>query len=206
MHEYPDKYFDLAIVDPPYGIGQTWKKNKSGKFSNDKIGYKNDRIPGAEYFLELFRVSKNQIIWGANYFKEHIPLSNNLICWDKQCTFEKEFKSEFELAWTSITKYPALIVRIPWSGGRKGPETKIKIIHPHQKPLALYRWQVNKFCKPGYKILDTHAGSASSLIIYEEYGLEYVAFEIDTELFEKARCRLEKTRCEMKLFVPSLNY
>lgn len=197
MKNYPDGFFDLAIVDPPYGIGETWCKDKHGVHYQKRNTYKNNRIPDETYFRELFRVSKNQIIFGANYYSHYLPMTNNLICWDKQCTFEKEHHSEFELAWTSIKKYPAIIIKCPWSGGRKGSETGIKTIHPHQKPLLLYRLLIKKYTSPGDRILDTHVGSGSSLIALEEAGLDYVGFEIDKEYYINALERIKKHRMQL---------
>lgn len=203
MKEWPDQFFDLAIVDPPYGIGETWCKDRHSDHYLKRTTYRNTSIPGESYFQELFRVSKNQIIWGGNYYTKFLDFKNNLICWDKQCSFEKEHKSEFELAWTNITKYPVVIVRLPWSGARKGQETGIKTIHPHQKPVLLYKWLVKKFAEQGYKILDTHVGSASSLIAYEEMGLDYVGYEIDREYYKKAIIRLKNHTDQLRLFEPS---
>jgi len=198
MKEFPDKHFDLAIVDPPYGIGSTWNKNKKGEKAEFKNrSYKNRKIPDKKYFKELFRVSKNWIIWGSNYFTKHLPSSNNLVCWDKCCTYKKEFKSEFELAQTSITKFPALIFRIPWSGGRKGVETGIKIIHPHQKPISLYSKLLETYALPSWKILDTHLGSGSIAIACHYMGFDLTACEIDKEYYEAAMKRIKNETSQM---------
>ena len=199
MRLMPDKYIGLAIVDPPYGIGETWCKNVHSDHYLQRKSYLNRDIPDQEYFNELFRVSKNQIIWGCNYYTKYLTLTNNLICWDKSCTFEKEHKSEFELAWTSITKYPAVFARIPWSGGRKGPETGIKTIHPHQKPIKLYRWLLQKYALPGDLILDTHSGSGTLPIACHLEGFNFIATEKDFTYYSKSKERYEIETSQLKL-------
>lgn len=201
MREYPDKFFDLAIVDPPYGIGQDWKKSTSRKKKHFNSTYKNEYRPSPEYFKELFRVSMNQIIWGYNYYADLLPVTNKIIVWDKCSNFEKSRKSEGELAWTSISKYPLRIYQHEWDGARKGPENgKTKTIHPHQKPLGLYKWLLKNYAKPGDKILDTHVGSASSLIACEDMGFDYVGFELDADYFKAAQERINVYRSQLKLF------
>lgn len=183
MKRYADGYFDLAVVDPPYGIGEDWKKrNKGAQFINST--YTNKQTPGESYFKELFRVSKHQIIWGYNYYTEFLGATNYLICWDKISNNNDVFKySKFELAYTSI-KIPANLVSIPWDGYRMGEETGIKKIHPHQKPVKLYQWLLANYANPGYKILDTHIGSGSSRIAAYKAGCEFVGFEIDPHYYE----------------------
>ncbi len=191
MVRYPDKYFDLAIVDPPYGIGQDWKKRNKGA-KHLETSYKNAAIPDKEYFEELKRVSKNQIIWGYNYYTEHLGSTNYLIVWDKQSNNNQVFKySKFELAYTTI-KIPANIVSIPWDGYRMGKETGKKKIHPHQKPVELYGWILMNYAKPGYKIIDTHLGSGSIAIACEEYGFDLTACEIDPLIFNRAFKRVDQ--------------
>lgn len=200
MKEYPDKFFDLAIVDPPYGIGESYKqrsisaKNDS-RWLNRKTNWIDYEIkdwdngpPPPEYFRGIFRVSKNQIIFGGNHFP--LPPTKCWIVWDKK-NGNSDF-SDCELAWSSfdsaIRKFEWL-----WAGFRqeKGRETRI---HPTQKPVALYRWLLENYAKPGDKILDTHVGSASSLIAFEAGGFEYVGFEIDKDYYQAARKRLETWR------------
>ena len=204
MKEYPDKYFDLAIVDPPYGIGESGKRNHSrGKLAKAK-NYKpfaGDDLsaPAEEYFAELRRVSKNQIIWGANHFISRIPFDSSCwIVWDKdngQCDF-----ADCELAWTSFASAVRKF-RYRWSGMlQENMGNKEIRIHPTQKPVALYAWLLNTYAKPGDKILDTHVGSASSLIACHRLGFEYVGFELDKHYFELANERLEteKMQCMME--------
>jgi len=197
MAEYPDKFFDLAIVDPPYGIGAS---NNTGfsevRRKNGTIGYTkrklhkpkkwDNKIPCDRFFLELKRVSVNQIIWGGNYF--NLPPTRGIICWDKKQPF-KNF-SAWEMAWSSFD-YPAKKFEYDNKGfmNSDGPA-----IHPTQKPVALYRWLLENYAKPGDKILDTHVGSASSLIAFEAGGFEYVGFEIDKDYYDAAKKRLETWR------------
>jgi len=176
MRTLPDKAFDLAIVDPPYGLkqagGQTVGKGKLKNriFTNGKID-RWDVPPTEEYFSELFRVSKNQIIWGGNYFK--LPPTRCVICWDKVQPWWNF--SQWEMAWTSFP-YPAKLFKFD-------NRTKDKI-HPTQKPVALYKWLLEKFAGGGEKILDTHVGSGSSRIACEEMGFDFVGCEIDKDYFD----------------------
>ena len=190
MAKYPDKHFDLAIVDPPYGIGKTWLRNRNGNAKHETT-YKNNSTPDENYFQELKRVSKEYIIWGANFFTlSGLWPTKNVIVWDKECTWENDFKSECEIAITSLNHRPASIFRHVWAGARKGPETGINIIHPHQKPIALYKWLLHNYAKPGDLILDTHVGSASSLIACHDMGFDAVGFEIDETYYKQSMARL----------------
>ena len=135
ISQYPDKYFDLAIVDPPYGIGQTWAKDRSSKLYHHRSTYKNDTIPQKDYFEQLFRVSNNQIIWGGNFFTDFLPPTGAWIFWDKKRS-EKTFAAQGELAWTSL-HIPVRIIPLHWNGfvvceTRHGG-------HPHEKPSMLYK-------------------------------------------------------------------
>lgn len=198
MKQIPDKYFELAIVDPPYGIGEDWKKRN--KKSYKETTYKNDSIPGRDYFDEVVRCSKEQIIWGYNYYVEHLGPTNYLIVWDKQSNNNDVFKySKAEIAFTSI-HIPCNLVSIPWDGYRMGKETGIKKIHPHQKPVTLYEWILNNYAKQGDKILDTHVGSASSLIACYNLGFDYVGFELDEDYYKAAMKRLEARKNQMDIF------
>jgi site-specific DNA-methyltransferase (adenine-specific) len=189
MKQYPDKHFDLAIVDPPYGIGQDWKKRNKGK-NFIETSYKNKTIPDKGYFSELFRVSKNQIIWGYNYFVDILGPTNYLIVWDKACGENQIIKySQGEIAYASF-HVPIRIVSIPWDGYRMGAETGITKIHPHQKPVALYKWLLSKYAKPGWKNLDTHLGSGSLAIACYDMGFPRTACEIDEDYFTAACERL----------------
>lgn len=199
LPQFPDKYFDLAIVDPPYGIGADWeKRNKGQKFK--KTSYRNEFIPEEEYFSELFRVSKNQIIWGYNYYTQFLGSTNYLIVWDKQSNGNPVFHySKAEIAYTSM-HIPCNLVSIPWDGYRMGKETGTKKIHPHQKPIALYEWILGNYARKGDKILDTHVGSASSLIACHNMGYEYIGFEKDEHYYKLAKERLERETAQMTVF------
>ena len=199
MKNFPDKYFDLAIVDPPYGIGEDWKK-RNGRNNYAETTYKNSKIPDEIYFRELERVSKNQIIWGYNYYTDILGPTNHLIIWDKQSSNNQVFKySKAEIAYTSY-RIPCNLVSIPWDGYRMGSETGIKKIHPHQKPIALYKWILENYAEKAFKILDTHVGSASSLIACHDMGFQYVGFEIDMTYYELAKKRLEKAKAQQNIF------
>ena len=206
MGRYPDKYFDLAIVDPPYGINAlqmaaTTNQRRSriqrlnqggGKLKNrvlntaKKIEWDNE-IPKETYFNKLFRVSKNQIIWGGNYFP--LPPSRCIVCWDKMQPWENF--SQIELAWTSFDS-PAQLFRFDNRTGGK--------IHPTQKPVALYKWLLAKYAKQGDKILDTHLGSGSIAIACHDYGFDLTACELDKEYFDKAMKRISNHQKQIKLF------
>lgn len=199
MKEFPDKYFDLAIVDPPYGIGADWEKRNKGQ-TFKKTSYRNESIPGEEYFLELFRVSKNQIIWGYNYYTQFLGSTNYLIVWDKQSNENQVFHySKAEIAYTNI-HIPCNLVSIPWDGYRMGKETGTKKIHPHQKPIALYEWILSRYAKDGDIILDTHVGSASSLIACRNTNHKFVGFEVDEHYYKLSKERLDREMVQMNLF------
>ena len=190
MKEFPDKYFELAIVDPPYGIGDKFKGGTSGKMNFNEIVNKAwDTAPSADYFKELFRVSSNQIIWGGNYFD--LPPTRCFITWDKGIS-EDFSLAMAELAWTSFDKL-AKIFRLCV------PKDGLKI-HPTQKPVALYGWLLNHYAKPGDKILDTHVGSASSLIACHKMGFDYIGSELDPDYFKAATERLEAIKSQTTLF------
>jgi site-specific DNA-methyltransferase (adenine-specific) len=191
MARYPDGYFDLAIVDPPYGIGfedggqYFKKKNKSSKKNWDK------EIPNDNYFAELFRVSKNQIIWGGNYFD--LPPTRCVLAWTKTAEVQDRTFSEWEMAWTSyqsIAKYYNLKPFL-----RNGIR-----IHPTQKPTELYKWILDNYAKTNDKILDTHLGSGSIAIACADYGFELTACELDKEYYDKAIQRIQNHLLQQKLF------
>lgn len=195
MKQIPDNYFDLAIVDPPYGIN--WMEqiknpniNKNWKTYNHKE-WDTDR-PDENYFKELKRVSKNQIIWGGNYF-DNMPATPCWIIWDKKQEFSG---AVFEMAWTSFAS-PAKAFRM----ARCEAYTKGDKIHPTQKPVALYKWILKRYAKEGDKILDTHVGSASSLIACHDLGFEYLGFELDEDYFKEATKRLEAKKNQLNLFL-----
>lgn len=199
MKEYPDKFFDLAICDPPYGIDIL---NKSKSFSGKKAKYEqkewDNEIPNIEYFMELFRVSKNQIIWGANYFLDFLPSTKCIIFWDK-CNTNKGKFADGEMAWTSFNQ-PTCFVSLAWLGYFQ-PNMKNKQIriHPTQKPLELYSYIIEKFANKGDKILDTHLGSGSSRIAAQKLGFDFYGFEIDADYFEASEKRF-KNAISMPLF------
>ena len=207
MARYPDNYFDLAIVDPPYGIGESGGKNRNSK-KGSAIGLKTPNytkkdwdncIPPKEYFLELQRISKNQIIWGGNYFIEHLKPTSCFLVWDKKETAKGDF-ADCELAWTNF-KTAVRKFTYGWIGFDyiNNPH-KEKKIHPTQKPIALYKWILDKYAKPGDKILDTHLGSGSIAIACHDYGFDLTACELDEEYFDKAMERITNHTNQTKLF------
>lgn len=209
MKSIPDEFFDLAVVDPPYGLGcATWGmggtadrrsparkiyKERVNQYRHSVSGKLKDRIlnksekkfenwdvaPSKEYFDELFRVSKNQIIWGGNYFE--LPPTRCIICWDKMQPWPNF--SQVEMAWTSFD-YPAKIFRFDNRTTDK--------IHPTQKPISLYAWIFENFAKEGDKILDTHLGSGSSRIAAYKMGFDFYATEIDAEFFDAQEKRFRE--------------
>ena len=188
MARYPDNYFDLAIVDPPYGIDI----NSSGRLGHyGGKGKKWDaNIPEETYFYELFRVSKNQIIWGGNYF--YLPPTRCFLIWDKQQPEDVSFAS-CEFAWTSLNESAKTFYKRPQNAD-------IQRIHPTQKPVALYKWLLDKYAKEGDKILDTHLGSGSIAIACHDYGFDLTACELDKEYFDKAMQRINNHVAQQKLF------
>lgn len=191
MARYPDNYFDLAIVDPPYGINAGKMTMGSGKHKFKQGKDWDNSIPKDEYFEELFRVSKSQIIWGGNYFP--LPLNNNWVIWDKlnpNLSF-----SEAELAWCSINKNIRIFKRYSAMEDEDGKKQ-----HPTQKPIALYKWLLDKYAKQGDKILDTHLGSGSIAIACHDYDFELTACELDKEYYNKAIERITNHTKQQKLF------
>jgi len=203
MARYPDKFFDLAVCDPPYGIGEEWKKRKTSRktpYRFMETTYKNNETPALEYFEELKRVSKHQIIFGYNYFTEILGPTNYLIIWVKSVTNNKNFSySQAEIAWTSIHK-PIQIFHIPWDGVQMGKETGQRKIHPHQKPVELYIQILRKYSKPNWKILDTHMGSGSLVIAYQKLHMDVTASEIDRHYFNAAKKRIDFEASQQDLF------
>lgn len=231
MAEFPDGYFELAIVDPPYGVGSiTYMPHKrtkafGGAFDEYNItiavldvaqrsGIKNKYLttvtrkdltqdvmqhfgdeniaPPPEYFKELFRVSKNQIIWGGNNFL--LPPSRNFLVWRKLNIPEGFSMAMCEYAWVSINGNAKYVELNPQSAS-----TGEKRIHPTQKPTALYEWILRHYAKPGDKILDTHAGSASSLVACHRGGFEFIGFELDADYYRVAKERIDAERAQMML-------
>jgi site-specific DNA-methyltransferase (adenine-specific) len=191
MARYPDNYFDLAIVDPPYGINinESIGRRKGEKHSGYKKIKWDNKIPNKEYFDQVFRVSKNQIIWGANYYLEFLPSTRGIICWDKK-QFMPTF-SRIEFAWTSFDAVARLF---------EGSSTDLNRFHPTQKPIELYKWLLDKYAKEGDKLLDTHLGSGSIAIACHDYGFELTACELDKEYFDKAMQRINNHMAQQKLF------
>jgi site-specific DNA-methyltransferase (adenine-specific) len=203
MARYPDNYFDLAIVDPPYGIDAD-VKNSTNKMQTKKSATKSKKygsqlwdsdIPTDEYFDELKRVSKKQIVWGANYF----GLVGGMIYWHKNVTMPTY--STGELAWVSwLNKLD--FVNITWHGMIQHDMTnKETRIHPTQKPVALYKWLLDKYAQQSDKILDTHLGSGSIAIACHDYGFDLTACELDKEYFDKAMQRITNHTNQLNLFI-----
>lgn len=194
MARYPDNYFDLAIVDPPYGIGASEMTMGSGKNKKYKKGKNWDNeTPNQNYFNELFRVSKNQIIWGGNYF--NLPLTKSWIFWDKGINGDCDF-ADGELAWISYNKV-LRIAPIRYKGFLGADNDRI---HATQKPIKLYKWLLTNYAKEGDKILDTHLGSGSIAIACHDYGFDLTACELDAEYYQKAMQRINNHLAQQKLF------
>ena len=214
MSEYPDGYFDLAIVDPPYGIGagkQSFQSGTRKSYSHTDKDW-DASTPTDEYWKELFRVSKNQIVWGANYYCDKLPISRGWIYWHKMVLTDNY--SSGELAWTSfdcVMKF----VEYKYQGNYLGFKNSITTqtgtpiearIHPTQKPIALYEWVLKQYAKEGDKILDTHLGSGSIAIAvtkmnkFEKMNLTLTGSEIDAEYFDKMNKRIEIATAQTSLF------
>lgn len=191
----PNNHFGLAIVDTPYGINESGQTNKSRSKLAESKDYGNKawdkNSPNKDYFKELFRVSKNQVIFGANHFMSKIAKDSSCwIVWDKQ-NGSNDF-ADCELAWTSF-KSAVRIARFRWQGMIQGDMKNKEIrIHPTQKPVCLYRWIISNYAKKGDLILDTHVGSASSLIALESLGFNYIGYEIDKDYYTEAVKRMKK--------------
>jgi site-specific DNA-methyltransferase (adenine-specific) len=197
MKRYHDNYFDLAIVDPPYGIDIDKHANHGGgkrpikKYN--KVGKKWDvEIPTKEYFNELKRVSKNQIIWGGNYFLDYLNSTRCFIIWDKIQEFSG---ADFEMAWTSFNK-----------ASKSFRKSRVEFhnedikIHPTQKAVSLYKWILTNYAEKGFKILDTHRGSASLDIACHDLGYDLVTCEIDSQYFEDGNKRLKQYQSQLTIF------
>ena len=187
MARYPDNYFDLAIVDPPYGIDRNGMQMGNSIFNKDDKNWDNE-VPIKEYFNELFRVSKNQIIWGGNYFE--LPCSQYFCIWDKGETMYGRDFAEAEFAW--VRKGGTRIYK-------KSPN-QLNRIHPTQKPVALYKWILNKYANQGDKILDTHLGSGSIAIACHNLGFDLTACELDKDYFDAAMKRLKQHQAQLTMF------
>ncbi len=188
MRTLPDKYFDLAIVDPPYGLDKSCMTG-AGKLKNRAIQGDTawDLAPCKEYFVELRRVSFNQIIWGGNYFE--LPPARGIICWDKLQPWPNF--SAWEMAWTSFD----CVARLFKFDNRTGDK-----IHPTQKPVKLYEWILTNYAKPGQTIFDSHMGSGSSAIACNNMGFEFVGCELDSDYYKAACERIEHHAKQERLF------
>ena len=214
LKRFNDNHFDLAIVDPPYGIGfdretptmsagvrKDGTKRKMASWSNPKEkGYtKKDwdkETPSEEYWKELMRVSKNQIVWGGNYFSDYLKPHGGWIVWEKGVP-EGMSLSQAELAWNSCLN-SVRIVKVLWAGYKKADNEDR--FHPTQKPVRLYDWILMNFAKPNDLILDTHLGSGSSRIAAYKGGFNFVGFEIDQEYYEKQEKRFNDFKSQLRLF------
>ncbi len=194
MKQYPDNYFDLAIVDPPYGIDWIQQIQNPNTKANWNV-YENKEwdksIPLDEYWDQLFRVSKNQIVWGGNYMINYLTPSPCWLIWDKMQEFSG---AVFEMAWTSF-KSPAKAFRM----SRVESYANQLKIHPTQKPIKLYSWILHNYAKEGDKILDTHLGSGSSRIACDKMGFNFIGFELDKDYFESQEKRFSQYKSQMIL-------
>lgn len=205
MRRYPDNYFELAIVDPPYGIKEpAFRRNDKNSLSKKACKTKEyntavyeQKAPDEMYFNELFRISKSQIVWGGNYFG--LRGSRCWIVWDK-VTMDSQW-ADAELAWTSF-KTSVRMFKFAWNGMIQGDMKNKEVrIHPTQKPVKLYEWLLTNYAKPGDKILDTHGGSMSSAIACHNMGHDLVLFELDKDYFEAGQARLIEHQKQQSLFV-----
>ena len=203
MATVPDKYFDLAIVDPPYGINVA----KTGKVGGNNAGKAKDygakewdkQPPNDEYFRQLFRVSKNQIVWGANHFISKMPFDSS--CW---LVWDKDNSGNFadcELAWTSFESAVRKFT-YRWNGMlQQNMKDKEIRIHPTQKPVKLYEWLLTNYAKKGQRILDTHLGSGSSAIAAHYFGVDFVGCELDKDYFEAAKARFDMATKQLAMSI-----
>ena len=205
MARYEDNHFDLAIVDPPYGIGMDGTLGKASKktkgFSFKAKEYKkkewDKETPSKEYFNELQRVSKNQIIWGANYFTDKLPIIKNYVFWYKKGLSNDCKFNEGELAY--ISKGRTRMVDIWWNGFGVINSGE-KRFHPTQKPVKLYEWLLMNYAKEGDKILDTHLGSGSIALACHNLGFDLTACELDKEYYEASLKRLKEHQSQLVMF------
>jgi site-specific DNA-methyltransferase (adenine-specific) len=212
MRGFPDKFFELALVDPPYGgvtnggyMSNANTQSGSAKHKKYNLALWSQEKPPMEYFDELKRVSKNQIIWGGNYFQTLLNADSQCwIVWDKKN--ENTGFADCELAWTSFNTATRKF-EYRWNGMLQGNmKDKEAKIHPTQKPTALYLWLLQNYAKRGDKILDTHVGSASSLIACHRMGFDFWGFELDAEYYKAASERLAKEQAQQTLFSPEEIY
>lgn len=204
MKRYPDKYFELAIVDPPYGRGDIRDHGSKGDKYAAVLKYKkiswNDSTPGQDYFDLLYKISKYQILFGFNYYKEKLLKEHmGIIIHNKKMSINLSL-SNADIAITNKNK-TIKIIEYLWSGYKKGgiEETDYNRIHPCEKPVSLYKWILKNYAKEGDKILDTHLGSGSIAIACLDLGFDLVGFEIDKDYFKAARDRIERHKAKIKL-------
>ena len=194
MKGYPDKYFSLSVVDPPYGIGinVSMGRRKGDKKSNyHKFAGNDTSIPTKDYFNELFRISNQQIIWGGNYMTDFLKPSSCWLLWDKGFSEDVTF-AQFEMAWTSFNSSAK---KYDYNAAKNNNR-----IHPTQKPVSLYDWIFKNYAKPTDKILDTHLGSGSSRIAAYKSGLSFVGIELDRDYFEAQEKRFNTFKSQLRLF------
>ena len=200
MKGMSDNQFDLAIVDPPYGIGADKAQNAGGK----KWGYKKYKetdwdkdIPTPEYFKQLFRISKNQIVWGGNYMTEYLKPSMGWILWDKG---QRDFSlADGELAWTSFNKALRIFTMPRGAALQDANNNGGERIHPTQKPVKLYEWLLMKYANENNKILDTHLGSGSIAIACHNLGYDLTGYEIDKDYYEAAQKRIKEHQSQLRI-------
>jgi site-specific DNA-methyltransferase (adenine-specific) len=190
----PDKVFDLAIADPPYGIGinvNMGRRKGDAKSKYKKFAGEDKNIPNEDYFSQLDRVSKNQIIWGGNYMTDYLYPSPCWILWDKGFSEDVTF-AQYEMAWTS---FKSSAKKYDFNAAANKDR-----IHPTQKPVKLYEWLLTNYAKPGQRILDTHLGSGSSAIAAHYFGVDFVGCELDTDYYNAAKKRFEQATAQLAMF------
>lgn len=196
MSRYPDKHFDLAIVDPPYG-SSIMAKNKFQRHKTTDTTYRNKSIPPPEYFKELERVSKRSIIFGAQYMMPYLNPEGSFIIWDKGADPDKHNMSACDVAWYSKRKQIRKAY-FHWCGAVKCEQEET--IHIHQKPVSIYKWILNHYANPGDKILDTHLGSMSIAIACHDFGYDLTGCELDPDYYQKGIERVQKHVAQLQLF------
>lgn len=203
MRDMADNAFDLAIVDPPYGISEpAFRRDntttKAANLTDYHIAVYEQSAPSQAYFDELRRVTKHQIIWGGNYFIDYLSSTRSMIVWDKE-TIDAQW-ADAEIAWTSFTN-SVRIFKYAWNGMIQGDmKNKERRIHPTQKPVALYKWLLTNYAKPGDTILDTHLGSGSSRIAAYDLGFDFTGYELDADYYTAQERRFADHIAQGNLF------